>query len=46
MVGENLNDRVMNIKNDTNNIEKMIEEYKPFIPLIVQRHIGKFIELV
>ncbi|MGI6485594.1 MAG: RNA polymerase sigma-I factor [Thermoanaerobacterales bacterium] len=44
MVGENLNDRVMNIKNDTNNIEKMIEEYKPFIASVVQRHIGKFVE--
>ncbi len=44
MSGKNLNDRIMNIKDNIEDIEKLIEEYKPFIASVVQQHIGRFVE--
>lgn len=44
MADFNLNQRVINIKGNTNEINSLIEEYKPFIASVVEKHIGRFVE--
>lgn len=40
----NLNDRVIKIKDNKEEIDKLIEEYKPFIASTVESHVGRYIE--
>lgn len=44
MADSNLNERVEKIKNNVQEIDKLIEEYKPFIASVVEKHIGRFVE--
>lgn len=39
-----INERVEQIKNDNSEIEKLIEEYKPFIASVVQGATGRFVK--
>lgn len=41
---ESLNERVVRIKKNKDEINKLIEEYKPFIASTVEKHIGRFVE--
>jgi len=44
MADFNLNQRVINIKGNAGEINSLIEEYKPFIASVVEKHIGRFVE--
>jgi len=41
---QSLNERVMNIKHDTEEINRLIEEYKPFIASTVEQHLARYVE--
>lgn len=44
MTDFSLNERVIKIKGDIDEINRLIEEYKPFIASVVEKHIGRFVE--
>jgi len=39
-----LNERVLNIKQDPEEVNRLIEEYKPFIASTVEKHLNRFVE--
>lgn len=41
---QSLNERVINIKENTEEINRLIEEYKPFIASTVENHLGRYVE--
>lgn len=41
---QSLNERVIDIKNNNQEINRLIEEYKPFIASTVESHLGRYVE--
>ncbi|HHW03921.1 MAG TPA: RNA polymerase sigma-I factor [Thermoanaerobacterales bacterium] len=39
-----LNERVLKVKDDADEISRLIEEYKPFIASVVEKHVGHYVE--
>ncbi|MDK2879717.1 MAG: polymerase sigma factor [Thermoanaerobacteraceae bacterium] len=44
MTDFSLNQRIINIKDNADEINRLIEEYKPFIASVVEKHIGRYVE--
>jgi len=41
---QSLNERVISIKEDIEEINSLIEEYKPFIASVVEKHVNRYVE--
>ena len=41
---QNINERVISIKEDIEEINSLIEEYKPFIASVVEKHVNRYVE--
>jgi len=41
---QSLNERVINIKQNTEEVNRLIEEYKPFIASTVEKHLQRYVE--
>ena len=41
---QNLNERVIHIKDNIEEVNRLIEEYKPFIASTVESHLGRYVE--
>jgi len=41
---QSLNERVINIKQNTEEVNRLIEEYKPFIASTVEKHLKRYVE--